>query len=75
MQSSLVLSIALSVCPYSFISLLACLANDNVQGLARNYPRGNKELRGSFFAAHGPQDTMRWFTDHGVELKVASKLC
>ncbi|RLN00839.1 uncharacterized protein YtfP-like [Panicum miliaceum] len=38
-------------------------------GLARNYPRGNKELRGSFFAAHGPQDTMRWFTDHGVELK------
>ncbi|CAN6344110.1 unnamed protein product [Urochloa humidicola] len=38
-------------------------------GLARNYPRGNKELRGSFFTAHGPQDTMRWFTDHGVELK------
>ncbi|KAJ1266670.1 hypothetical protein BS78_08G170000 [Paspalum vaginatum] len=38
-------------------------------GLAANYPRGNKELRGSFFAAHGPQDTMRWFTDHGVELK------
>ncbi|KAK3140347.1 hypothetical protein QOZ80_5AG0399690 [Eleusine coracana subsp. coracana] len=37
--------------------------------LARNYPRGNKELRGSFFSAHGPQDTMRWFTDHGVELK------
>ncbi|KAF8655917.1 hypothetical protein HU200_060871 [Digitaria exilis] len=38
-------------------------------GLATNYPRGNKELRGSFFSAHGPQDTMRWFTDHGVELK------
>eukprot|EP00267_Zea_mays_P054277 XP_020407501.1 uncharacterized protein LOC100192078 isoform X5 [Zea mays] len=38
-------------------------------GLARNYPRGNKELRGSFFTAHGPQDTMRWFTDHGVKLK------
>ncbi|XP_072149026.1 uncharacterized protein [Setaria viridis] len=38
-------------------------------GLSRNYPRGNKELRGSFFTAHGPQDTMRWFTDHGVELK------
>ncbi|KAL6847469.1 hypothetical protein ACP4OV_023322 [Aristida adscensionis] len=38
-------------------------------GLARNYPRGNKELRGSFFRNHGPQDTMRWFTDHGVELK------
>ncbi|KAL6623685.1 hypothetical protein ACP70R_033564 [Stipagrostis hirtigluma subsp. patula] len=38
-------------------------------GLARNYPRGNKELRGSFFTTHGPQDTMRWFIDHGVELK------
>ncbi|XP_062203703.1 uncharacterized protein LOC133905914 [Phragmites australis] len=38
-------------------------------GLAPNYPRGNKELRGSFFSTHGPQDTMRWFTDHGVELK------
>ncbi|CAM0950721.1 unnamed protein product [Alopecurus aequalis] len=38
-------------------------------GLARNYPRGHKELRGSFFNTHGPQDTMRWFSDHGVELK------
>jgi len=51
---------------YQQCPLLCCL-----QGLARNYPRGNKELRGSFFTAHGPQDTMRWFTDHGVELKVA----
>ncbi|KAF2909039.1 hypothetical protein DAI22_12g226500 [Oryza sativa Japonica Group] len=37
--------------------------------MARNYPRGHKELRGSFFKNHGPQDTMRWFSDHGVELK------
>ncbi|KAF0914477.1 hypothetical protein E2562_028959 [Oryza meyeriana var. granulata] len=38
-------------------------------GMARNYPRGHRELRGSFFKTHGPQDTMRWFSDHGVELK------
>ncbi|XP_040385195.1 uncharacterized protein YtfP [Oryza brachyantha] len=38
-------------------------------GMARNYPRGHKELRGSFFKTHGPQDTMRWFSDHGVDLK------
>ncbi|KAL3640151.1 hypothetical protein CASFOL_015119 [Castilleja foliolosa] len=37
--------------------------------LAENYPRGYKELRGSFFNTHGPTDTMSWFTDHGVELK------
>ncbi|KAJ0982814.1 hypothetical protein J5N97_011069 [Dioscorea zingiberensis] len=37
--------------------------------LSENYPRGNKELRGSFFDVHGPQDTMRWFSDQGVELK------
>ncbi|KAK6128353.1 hypothetical protein DH2020_037904 [Rehmannia glutinosa] len=37
--------------------------------LAGNYPRGNKELRGSFFNIHGPTDTMSWFSDHGVELK------
>ncbi|GFP90351.1 uncharacterized protein ytfp [Phtheirospermum japonicum] len=41
---------------------------DNVV-LAGNYPRGNKELRGSFFNTHGPIDTMSWFSDHGVELK------
>ncbi|CAA3005819.1 uncharacterized protein LOC111400826 isoform X1 [Olea europaea var. sylvestris] len=41
---------------------------DNVI-LAGNYPRGNKELRGSFFNMHGPMDTMSWFSDHGVELK------
>nr|CAD1841822.1 unnamed protein product [Ananas comosus var. bracteatus] len=37
--------------------------------LTENYPRGNKELRGSFFNVHGPQDTMGWFSDHGVQLK------
>lgn len=37
--------------------------------LAENYPRGNKELRGSFFSMHGPVDTMSWFSEHGVELK------
>ncbi|XP_008807884.2 uncharacterized protein YtfP isoform X3 [Phoenix dactylifera] len=37
--------------------------------LTENYPRGNKELRGSFFNIHGPQDTMCWFSDHGVQLK------
>ncbi|KAI3462961.1 hypothetical protein Pfo_019624 [Paulownia fortunei] len=41
---------------------------DNVI-LAGNYPRGNKELRGSFFSIHGPTDTMSWFSDRGVELK------
>ncbi|KAH7846826.1 hypothetical protein Vadar_018629 [Vaccinium darrowii] len=37
--------------------------------LADHYPRGYKELRGSFFSEHGPKDTMSWFTEHGVELK------
>ncbi|KAJ3674656.1 hypothetical protein LUZ60_005272 [Juncus effusus] len=37
--------------------------------LAENYPRGHKELRGSFFRRHGPQDIMRWFSDHGIPLK------
>ncbi|XP_043705817.1 uncharacterized protein YtfP isoform X5 [Telopea speciosissima] len=37
--------------------------------LAEHYPRGNKELRGSFFSTHGPWDTISWFSDHGVELK------
>uniref|UniRef100_A0A453JF51 Uncharacterized protein n=1 Tax=Aegilops tauschii subsp. strangulata TaxID=200361 RepID=A0A453JF51_AEGTS len=43
-------------------------------GLARNYPRGYKELRGSFFRTHGPQDTMHWFSDHGVELKAGKSV-
>ncbi|WCJ20834.1 FAD/NAD(P)-binding oxidoreductase family protein [Euphorbia peplus] len=35
-----------------------------------NYPRGHRELKGSFFNTHGPMDTMSWFSDHGVPLKV-----
>ncbi|XP_018844774.1 uncharacterized protein YtfP isoform X6 [Juglans regia] len=38
--------------------------------LAEHYPRGHKELRGSFFNTHSPADTMSWFSDHGVELKI-----
>ncbi|XP_073040991.1 uncharacterized protein [Primulina eburnea] len=41
---------------------------DNV-ALAGSYPRGSKELRGSFFGVHGPTDTMSWFSERGVELK------
>lgn len=41
---------------------------DNVT-LAGSYPRGSKELRGSFFGVHGPMDTMSWFSERGVELK------
>lgn len=37
--------------------------------LAEHYPRGHRELRGSFFDMHGPLNTMSWFSDHGVELK------
>ncbi|KAG8612170.1 hypothetical protein MANES_S095220v8 [Manihot esculenta] len=38
--------------------------------LAEHYPRGHRELRGSFFNTHGPVDTMSWFSDHGVALKI-----
>ncbi|KAG6488289.1 hypothetical protein ZIOFF_057048 [Zingiber officinale] len=37
--------------------------------LVDNYPRGNRELRGSFFNIHGPKDTICWFSDHGIKLK------
>ncbi|KAK1438873.1 hypothetical protein QVD17_04685 [Tagetes erecta] len=37
--------------------------------LADKYPRGSKEFRGSFFNVHGPNDTMSWFSEHGVKLK------
>ena len=45
-----------------------------MQALVENYPRGSKELRGSFFDVHGPSDTMLWFSKHGVELKVSDAL-
>ncbi|XP_010528309.1 PREDICTED: uncharacterized protein LOC104805438 [Tarenaya hassleriana] len=38
--------------------------------MAENYPRGTKELRGSFFNTHGPAYTMSWFSEHGVPLKI-----
>ncbi|KAH9622827.1 hypothetical protein KSS87_021541, partial [Heliosperma pusillum] len=44
----------------------------NLNILAENYPRGHKELRGSFFSMHSPADTMSWFTHHGVKLKTES---
>ncbi|KAH9542848.1 hypothetical protein CY35_13G029100 [Sphagnum magellanicum] len=37
--------------------------------LAEQYPRGHKELRGSFFRSHGPRDTVTWFSERGVVLK------
>ena len=40
------------------------------QPLAGQYPRGHKELRGSFFRTHGPKDTIAWFSQRGVSLKV-----
>ncbi|XP_028552555.1 uncharacterized protein LOC110095510 isoform X2 [Dendrobium catenatum] len=43
---------------------------DRWPGLAGNYPRGNKELKGAYFSTHGPQDTMSWFSSHGVDLKI-----
>ncbi len=39
--------------------------------LVKNYPRGFKELRGAF-AKFQPQDTVAWFKERGVELKVES---
>ncbi len=36
--------------------------------LIRHYPRGSKELLGPFHK-FGPQQTIAWFKDHGVELK------
>lgn len=43
--------------------------------LADKYPRGSKEFRGSFFNVHGPSDTMSWFSDHGVKLKIEEDPC
>lgn len=36
--------------------------------LIRHYPRGSKELLGAFHK-FGPQQTIDWFKNHGVELK------
>jgi predicted Rossmann fold flavoprotein len=37
--------------------------------LVQYYPRGSKELRGPF-SRFGPADTMEWFADRGVDLKI-----
>lgn len=37
--------------------------------LSEQYPRGHKELRGSFFRVHGPKDTAMWFHERGIALK------
>jgi predicted Rossmann fold flavoprotein len=37
--------------------------------LVNYYPRGHKELHGPFSRFH-PADTMEWFADRGVELKI-----
>lgn len=37
--------------------------------LVKNYPRGHKELRGPFNRFQ-PRDTIAWFKEHGVALKV-----
>ncbi|XP_022938975.1 uncharacterized protein LOC111445022 isoform X1 [Cucurbita moschata] len=42
----------------------------DAKSLAEHYPRGHKEFRGPFFNVHGPMDTMSWFSNHGVQLKV-----
>ena len=41
-----------------------------LQALSGQYPRGYKELKGSFFRVHGPKETAKWFEDRGVKLKV-----
>jgi hypothetical protein len=52
--------------------VLHCQAHFDAFGqpLAGQYPRGHKELRGSFFRTHGPKDTIAWFSQRGVALKV-----
>ncbi|CAI5510665.1 unnamed protein product [Closterium sp. Naga37s-1] len=44
------------------------LAADPIH-LSSHYPRGHRELKGSFFRTHGPADTVEWFTQRGVPLK------
>jgi hypothetical protein len=42
-----------------------------VSKLIKNYPRGSKELR-SAFMQFACTDTVNWFNDRGVELKIES---
>ncbi|CAH2079957.1 unnamed protein product, partial [Thlaspi arvense] len=43
-----------------FLSKVKISGGGRCNRLAENYPRGNKELKGSFFFTHGPADTIRW---------------
>ncbi len=40
----------------------------DLERLAKNYPRGQRELPG-ILARFGPRETVRWFEHHGVPLK------
>ena len=42
-----------------------------ISRLVQHYPRGEKQLR-ALFSRFGPADTMKWFEDRGVPLKVES---
>ena len=44
----------------------------DIKRLVTSYPRGQKELLGAFHRFQ-PQDTVAWFADHGVTLKVESR--
>lgn len=39
--------------------------------LVKNYPRGSRELVGPF-SRFGPEDTVQWFSERGVQLKTES---
>jgi len=41
----------------------------DLKELIKKYPRGQKELLGPF-KTFGPEDTVRWFEERGVKLKV-----
>lgn len=41
----------------------------DIKELVKNYPRGHKELLGAF-TRFQPQDTIAWFSQRGVDLKV-----
>lgn len=45
-----------------------------MQPLSGQYPRGHRELRGSFFRTHGPKETAQWFEARGVALKVCQAI-
>ena len=40
----------------------------DIREFVKNYPRGSRELLGAF-SRFSAQDTIKWFTSHGVALK------